>query len=195
MGSRVGRSIRSAWVRGCVVVFMAAALSGCGGGGSGEGAVASSGASVIEELGNWFRGVRPSAAEFDQGAIDATRFEVRRPPPIEELVVLSRPGVETGRQASSSARQMTVHTNLTGREAKSLYCYFFSWYVKHGTLPTNQQEFEESLFSYIRGRVFRSTPAEKLSGIANLFREAIINAQSEGEAAARVAVATVCSLP
>lgn len=199
MGSKVGRSIRTARRGGLVVavVISVAALAGCGtgGGGGGERAVASSGSSLVEELGNWFREVRPGAAEIDQGAIDATRFRVRRPPPIDELLLLSEPGVEAGRQAGASSRQLTYYTNLSRREAKSLYCYFFSWYVKHGTLPTNRQEFEESLFSYLRGRVLKSTPPERLWGIANLFRESIVGAQSEGEGAARVAMATVCSLP
>jgi hypothetical protein len=188
--------IRRAGAIAALGLLLAALAAGCGGGGSGSGEVAASGAkSVFGELSEWFNGARPAISEIDQGEISATRLHVSKPPPVNDLLLISRPGVTDGRAAQGSARDLYQVTDLTSQEVKGLYCFLFSWYVQHGTIPTEPDGFEEAFFSYLRGRVLPSTPPQRLQGIANLFRESIVKAQNEGEGAARVAVATVCSLP
>lgn len=186
---------------GLLLLVLLAGAAGCGGGGGGGGAAnapaaASSFKSLAAQLSDWFNGIRPLADDIDQVNPNVTRFRVRDlPPPIPVLRRISSPGLAAGRDAKASATQIYSYTDLTTREVKGLYCYFFSWYVQHGVIPTEPRSFEEAMFGYLQGRLFPSTPVESLRSTVNLFRESIVNAQSAGEASARVAVATACSWP
>lgn len=181
------------------LVVLLAVAAGCSGGGGGGGGASASGvgsgfSSLATELNDWFRDVKPVVNELDQSEISVTRFHISEPP-VGDLFLISRSGVAAGRDARVSANQMFLATYLTKREVKSLYCFFFSWYVTNGTIPTNPREFVEALFSYVKDRLLPTTTPQQVYGIANLFRGSIVNAMSAGEAAARVAVATACSLP
>lgn len=171
-------------------------LGGCGGSSPAHSSeILPSAETLIHELEGWTGEAERLTSEVDHGRVPATDFH---PPGVllspSDLRDVSPNGFRIGVSTDFSVIEMDDSTYLTLQEVKNLYCFFFSWYLKHGTYP-EPQEFDEALYSYISGRVIPRTPHQRLEGAANLLREAIENAQSSGEAVRNTAIATVCTVP
>ena len=95
----------------------------------------------------------------------------------------------------TSAHDFSSVTNETYAHVKDVYCYWFAWYLKTGqTLPTEEQ-FPDFLLRYGFGKVFRTPPPQRFRNSANLFRNAIAQAQTTEQAAQNAAIAAACTAP
>jgi hypothetical protein len=125
---------------------------------------------------------------------DLFHYHPPRPPSQLLLRQASPKGMSIGLETDISAIKTTGDTNMSLREVKGFYCYLFSWYLTNGRFP-EPDDFFEIFYSYVEGRVLPKTPPQRLAGTINLFREAIVEAQSSGEAAANTANAMACTIP
>jgi hypothetical protein len=174
-------------------------LGSCGDGGESDGSVESAVAAselknLVTQIRRWRGESAPLIDRVEDDRLVVTQFD---PPPAPlsdaQLGEVSSAGVEEGQEAKRSAEQLDQLTNLTHDEIVSLYCYFSSWYIERGLVPSDAHQFESALVGYISERVPPSASQEEVEDTVNLFRKSILNAHSEGEAAANVAMATVCS--
>jgi hypothetical protein len=118
-------------------------------------------------------------------------FNVPTPPAVE----LGTFADEVGRNVDESARQVSDYLGETYERAKSVFCYWFGWYVETGRTVPTQEEFPGLLLRYGFGLVLRSPPSKQFRDSIELFRDSIVRAQNEEEAAGNAATAAACSLP
>lgn len=119
------------------------------------------------------------------------------------IAIPAPPAVDFGDSAGAmatdvdrSARELSDYVDVVEyTQAKSVYCYWFGWYVETGQGVPDREEFPGFLLRYGFGRVLRNPPSKQFTDAVELFRGSIKRAQNSIEAVANGATAAVCSLP
>lgn len=161
-------------------------LGGCGGGGGRDLG------SLAEKLREW------AGITEDLGAGSAimkvTEFRPPRGLPIteSELSDVSRSGVGDGIQAELAVDGMSRGTNLSSEESKNLSCYLLSK-AANGELSLELAVLEEQIVGYIEDRFIEQVPQAQFRADVEGLVDAVIEAESSGEAALNAALATACS--
>lgn len=162
-------------------------LAGCGGDDSVV--VDGGGGGIIKQLGDWAGLAEDDAYRFHSAA---TEFRPPSPPVGEsELKSVSRHGAFEGLQAQLAVDGMSRGTNLGSEEAKNLTCYLLTE-AANGELSLDPAQLERQIIGYIEDRFIEQVPQFRFREAVNNFIEAVIEAESEGEAAVNSALATAC---
>jgi hypothetical protein len=145
--------------------------------------------SAAEQLSHW--------ADGWSGGVKSSRqfpnhISIPRPPAVD----FGAFATSTAGDVDRSARDLGDAVDVVDyKQAKSVYCYWFGWYVETGESLPSQEEFPAFLLKYGFSRVLTGPPSKRLSDAAALFRNSIERAQNSSDAAANAATAAVCSLP
>lgn len=165
------------------VALLLALLVGCGG---------SSTESGLRALRAWVADTEGVAIGVEDGAHGATGFRPEVPPlGPTELEELSTVGVPAGRRVQESTDRVTHGTNLDSEEAKNLTCYLMTK-AANGELSLEPARLEEEVLGYIGERFVEQVPVLDFQASVAGLAEAVLEAESEGEAAFDTALATAC---
>lgn len=144
-----------------------------------------------QELHRWYAGVEKSVAAMEAKQRGFTKFKVGEPPPMDEIVPLSRAGAKAGETAAGASDQLDAATALSPDEAAGLYCYFFAFYVDLETFP-DKGEFELVIHNLVKADLLPAATADDIHKSADALRESMIEAEKAGGRGGEVAAAVFC---
>jgi hypothetical protein len=177
--------MRRAAVSGLVVVALAVP-AGCGG------------KTTTEKLAEWVARWSDDAAH---GTKRPPTFHIPRPPPVVIGGAASDYGRSVGRSVATLAEQVAEAYRESPEQAraftKEVLCEWFGWYVQDpNRVVPDSNEFASLLTSAgLKVTFHGGPPPQQVRESADLFRDAIVNAQSETQEVRNAAIAAACSIP
>jgi hypothetical protein len=179
-------SPRRTWAGALLLgVVLATVVAGCGGSGETGSQAVRTAAQVLDDWARtWGDDVVDSAGR-------PTRFAIPRPPQVQ----LPAFAAQLERDVDVSAAVVSRYLRLGYEHTRSVYCYWFGWYVETGNAVPSPEEFPALLLRYGFGVVAPDPPPQQVVGAIELLRGSIERAQSGEQAAMYAATAAACSLP